>query len=170
MKKNFPFIFLFLIFLPLVLHAQTSPEEFLGHKVGADRKLADYDQIMAYFEKLDTESGKISVSTIGQTTMGKPLIMAVITSEENMARLDTYRQIAKSLRDARDLTTDEARRLSKEGKIIVMITCSLHSTEIGASQMAMELAHCLVTGQAPFDVERILKDVIVLLVPTSNPH
>ncbi|MBN1224977.1 MAG: hypothetical protein JXB23_17135, partial [Candidatus Aminicenantes bacterium] len=168
-KKIFPFVFPFLFFFPLILPAQTSPEEFLGHKVGADRKLADYNQIRTYFEKLDSESEKIRVLTLGKTTMGKSLIMAVITSEENMARLETYRQNAKALRDARDLTTDEARKLSREGKITVMITCSLHSDEIGASQMSMELAHRLVTGQAPIDVDRILKDVIVLLVPTSNP-
>jgi len=169
LNSIFPFIFSFLLFSPLVLPAQTSPEEFLGHEVGADRKLADYNQIQAYFDKLDSESGKIRVLTIGKTTLGKPLIMAVITSEENMAKLATYRKIVKSLRDARDLTPDEARILSKEGKIIVMITCSLHSTEIGASQMALELAYRLAAGNASMDVDRILEDVIVLLVPTSNP-
>jgi len=169
MKKIFSFISLSLFFLPLLLIAQTSPEEFLGHKVGADRKLADYNQILAYFERLDKESGRISVLTIGKTTLGKPMIMAVITSEENMARLKTYREITKRLRDARGLTTEEAKRLSKEGKVIIMITCSLHSSEIAASQMAMELAHKLVTGQVSLDVDRVLKEVIVLLVPTTNP-
>ena len=169
MKKISSLVSLLLIFLPLAFLAQTSPEAFLGHKVGADRKLADYNQILAYFAKLDQESGKIRISTIGKTTLGKPLIMIVITSEENMARLDVYREIAKRLRDARGLTTDEAKKLSEEGKVIVMITCSLHSTEIGASQMAMELAYKLVTEQAPFDVGKVLKDVIVLLIPTTNP-
>jgi len=172
-KKILPFILSFifpvLLFWPLILPAQTSPEEFLGHKVGADRRLADYNQIRDYFEKLDSESGKIRVSTIGETTLGKPLIMAVITSEENMAGLETYRSIARRLRDARDLTADEARKLAKDGKIIIMITCSLHSTEIGASQMALELAYRLTAGKAPMDIDRILEDVIVLLIPTSNP-
>ena len=168
-KKIWSSLFFLLLTLPLILVGQTSPEEFLGHKVGADRKLADYDQILAYFEKLDQESAKIKVLTIGQTTLGKPLIMAVITSEENMPKLDTYREITKKLRDARGLTTEEAKKLSREGKVIVIITCSLHSTEIGASQMALELAYKLVTEQTPFEADKVLKEVIVLLMPTTNP-
>ncbi len=74
-KKIFSFTSLLLLLLPFTLIAQTSPDEFLGHRVGADRKLADYNQIQAYFQKLDKESGKIKVLTIGKTTLGKPMIM-----------------------------------------------------------------------------------------------
>ena len=55
------------------------------------------------------------------------MIMAVITSEENMARLDAYREIARRLRDPRTLPAEEARRLAKEGKVILLITCSIHA-------------------------------------------
>ena len=94
-KRIYYFALFFLLIFPLLLPAQTSPEKFLGHKVGADRKLADYNQIQAYFHKLDGESGKIKVLTIGKTTLNKQMIMAVITSEENMAKLDTFQSINK---------------------------------------------------------------------------
>ena len=161
-------IVLFLIISSLI-PAQTSPAKFLGHEPGADCKLADYDQIQAYFQKLDQESGKIKVLTIGKTTLNKPMIMAVITSEANMAKLETYRNISKQLRDARDLTDEQARKLSREGKVIVMITCSIHATEIAASQMSMEFAYKLVTGDTPFNADEVLDNVIVLLAPTINP-
>jgi hypothetical protein len=170
MNKKSIFICLLVLFLfQFSLYSQTSPEEFLGHKVGADRKLADYNQIRAYFDKLDSESDRIKVLTIGKTTLGKPMIMAVISSAANMAQLDTYRTIAKKLRDARDLTPEEAKDLAKKGKVIVLITCSLHATEIAASQMSLELAYNLVTGKTPFDSEKVLEDVILLLAPTINP-
>ncbi len=170
MKKKIVSLSLLLLFiLPFILVAQTTPEEFLGHKVGADRKLADYNQIQAYFKKLDEESGKIKVLTIGKSTLNKPMIMAVITSEENMTKLDRYREITKKLRDARGLTPEEAKQLSKEGKIIVLITCTIHSGEIASSQMAMELAYKLVTGKTPFDADKVLEDVIILIEPTINP-
>jgi hypothetical protein len=159
---------LFFVFA-LFLGAQTSPETFLGFKVGADKKLADYNQITAYFQKLAQESPKLKLFTIGTSTMKKPMIMAVITSEENMAKLDTYREITKKLRDPRTLAVEEAKKLAREGKVIVLITCSIHATEIAASQMSMELAYNLVTGKMPFDAKKVLNDVIVLLVPTSNP-
>lgn len=158
-----------LLLLPLTLAAETSPETFLGHQVGADHKLADYHQIRAYFEKLDAESSKLSLVTIGQSTLGEPMIMAVITSEDNMANLDRYRQITKRLSDPRGLSSAEARRLSQEGKVIVLITHGLHASEIGTSQGVMESAYRLVTGDTPFDADEVLDEVIVLLIPVANP-
>ncbi len=168
-KKLFLFSLLLLFIIPIFITAQTPPEEFLGHKVGADRKLADYNQIQAYFQKLDQESEKIKVLTIGKTTLNKPLIMAVITSEENMSKLKTYQEITKKLRDARGLSAEKASQLSKDGKVIVLITCNIHSTEIASAQMSMEFAYNLVTGKTPFDADKVLEDVIVLLVPSTNP-
>jgi hypothetical protein len=162
-------LFLTLFILPYFLIAQTSPEAFLKFKVGADRQLADYNQIQAYFQKLDQESGKVKVLNIGVSTLNKPMIMAVITSEQNMGKLDLYRGITKKLRDPRTLSVEEAKRLSKEGKVILLITCNIHSTEIASSQMAMELAYKLATGDTPFNADKVLEDVILLLVPTSNP-
>jgi hypothetical protein len=157
------------LLLPWLASAQTSPEQFLGHKVGADRKLADYGQIKAYFEKLDQESTRLQLFTIGESTLKKPMIMAVISTEENLAHLDRYREIVKKLRDPRTLQPEEAKKLAAEGKVIVLVTCSIHATEIAASQMSMEFAHKLVTGDTPFDADQVLRDVIVLLVPSHNP-
>jgi len=166
-KLGFAVLCLACLHLPTT--AQTAPEAFLGHRVGADRKIADYARIREYFSLLDRESPKLQVATIGETTLKKPMIMAVISSEENMARLDAYKGIVRKLRDPRTLSPEEAKALAREGKVILLITCNLHSTEIASSQMAMELAYDLVTGRTPFAADEVLKDVIVLLVPSSNP-
>jgi hypothetical protein len=160
---------LFLLFLPCFLAAQTSPEAFLGFKVGSDRQLADYSQIQAYFQKLDAESARVKVVNIGTSTLNKPMIMAIITSEKNMANLDKYREITRKLRDPKAISPEEAKRLSREGKVIVLITCNIHASEIASSQMSMELAYKLAKGETPFDSDKVLNDVIVLLAPTTNP-
>jgi len=157
------------LFITCFLRAQTSPESFLGFKVGEDRKLADYSQILAYFQKLDQESARVKVINIGTSTLKKPMVMAVITAEKNMSKIDTYREIVKKLRDPRILPAKEAKKLAKEGKIIVLITCNIHASEIASAQMSMELAYKLAKGETPFDSEKVLDDVIVLLVPTINP-
>ncbi len=151
------------------LAAQTTPEQFLGFKVGADKKLADYTQITGYFQKLATETNKMKLVTIGESTQKKPILMAVISTPENLAKVDRWKEIARKLKDPRLTSPDEAKKLAKEGKAIVMITGSLHSTEIGASQASMELAFDLVTGKTFFDANKILGDTIVLLIPTINP-
>jgi hypothetical protein len=173
MKRRFAgHLAVFLTILVLsgaVLLAQTPPEKFLGFKVGADRKLADYAQITAYFRKLAQETPRMKLFTIGESVQKRPMIMAAISTPENLAKLDRWKEITHKLRDPRKLSPDEARALAREGKVLVLITCSIHSTEIGASQMSMELAYDLVTGRTFYDAGKILNDVVVLLVPTHNP-
>jgi len=149
--------------------AQTSPQDFLGHEVGADGKLAGYDRILAYFRLLDKETERMQLVTIGQTVRGKPLVMAVISTPENLKNAEMLKGISRRLRDVRDLSDTEAQKLAANGRTILLMTCSLHATEIGASQMSMELAWRLAAGKTPFNANEVLDKVILLLVPTINP-
>ncbi len=149
--------------------AQTSPEQYLGFSPGTDRKLADYTQIVGYLEKLASESPRVQVVQIGETVQKKRDMMAIITTAGNMKNLDRYKQISHQLRDARDVTPQMAAKLADEGKVIVAMGCNIHSTEIGASQMALELAYRLAKGDTPWDSEKVLSNVIVLLIPSVNP-
>jgi len=170
MKGSKATIFVLAVLLGVqIVQAQTSPEQFLGFKVGEDRKLADYSQITAYFQKLAQETPKMKLFIIGETTLKKPMIMAAISTPENLAKLDRYKEITHKLRDPRITSADEAKKLVKEGKAIVSITCSIHATEIAASQMSMELAYDLVTGKTPYETDTVFNNIILLLVPTINP-
>ncbi len=148
--------------------APTSPEAFLGHPVGADRKLAGYTQIVRYFEALDRESDRIELDTLGTSTLGRPLVMAVISSPENLRDAARYRDIARRLADPRALSVSEADRLIAEGKVIVLVTCNIHSSEIGSSQMAMEWAHQLATRNDQ-ETRSWLDGTFLLLMPSINP-
>ncbi len=107
---------LLFVFSAGILSAQTPPEQFLGFKVGADKKLADYTQITDYFKKLASETNKMKLVTIGETTLKKPMIMAVISAPENLAKLDRYREILKKLRDPRITTPAEAKQADQGRK------------------------------------------------------
>ncbi|MGB9836263.1 MAG: M14 family metallopeptidase [Candidatus Saccharicenans sp.] len=144
------------------------PEKFLGFQVGQDFKLANWKQITEYFRLLDQASDRIRVVELGQTTLGRPLLMAIITSENNFPNLEKYRQIHQKLHDPRQLKPDEKEQLIKEGKAIVYISCSIHSTEIAASQMSMELAYQLASDNST-ETKEILDRVILLLIPSANP-
>ncbi len=146
-----------------------SPASILGFHPGEDRRVADWMQITDYFRRLDEASARVRVLEIGRSTQNRPILMAVITSPENMARLDQYREIARRLADPRTLADEaEAERLIAEGRVIVAITCSIHSTEIVASQMAMELAYWLASDTS-FETREILERTILLLFPSANP-
>ena len=148
--------------------APQAPEAFLGFRVGADRKLADYGQIVRYFEALDRGSERVALQKLGRSVLGRDLVLAVISSEANLRAADRYREIARRLADPRGLDPAQAEALIAEGKVVVLVTCNIHSNEIGASQMAMEWAHALATSDDP-RVRRWLDDVILLLMPSINP-
>jgi hypothetical protein len=145
-----------------------TPSEFLGFEVGADRKLADYKQISSYFKALAAASPRVEVQTLGKTTLGEDMFMAVISAPENLANKTKYKAIAQKLADPRGLTPQQIDQLVHDGKSILLITCNIHSTEIGSSQMSMEWAYQLATTQDPEYLHR-LNDSIVLLVPSLNP-
>lgn len=127
-----------LLTLPTALLGQgriTSPMEEFGHNFGDDYFLANYQQISAYWQKLDRESDRMVLTEIGKTAEGRPHYMAIVTSPANHARLDRYREISKRLALAEDLTDAEARALAREGKAVVWIDGGLHATEtLGASR------------------------------------
>jgi len=161
-----------LVLRVLVIPAQAiipSPASVLGFQPGEDRHLADWTQIADYFRRLDEASPRVQVLEIGRSTQNRPILMAIITSPENMARLDRYREIVRRLADPRTIADEaEAEGLIAEGRGIVAITCSIHSTEIVASQMAMELAYRLASDTSP-ETREILDRVILLLFPSPNP-
>lgn len=161
-----------LLFLSCTLiHAQSvqSPEEFLGYQVGADFKIADYATIAKYFRHLSEHSDQIKYETIGKTSLGADMFMAVISSAENIRNVQKYKSIVKQLSDPRLIDDRQARRLAADGKVIVLVTCNIHATEIAASQMSMEFAYALLKGTAPEKACQALNDVIFLLMPSINP-
>jgi hypothetical protein len=148
--------------------AVPTPSGFLGFEVGADRKLADYRQIASYFKALAAASNRVEIQVLGKTTLGEDMFMAVISAPENLANKAKYKEIARKLADPRGLTTQQINQLAHDGKTIFLLTCNIHSTEIGSSQMSMEWAYNLATSQDP-EILRRLNDSIVLLIPSLNP-
>ena len=141
----------------------------MGFQPTDDKTIADWTQITNYFNKLDGKSDKVKVQDIGKTTLGKPMIAAFISSAENIKNLEKHRQInAKLANPSLIKDKDELENLIKTGKTIVSISCSIHSTEIVASQMSMNLAYELATATDE-NTKEILENTILLLIPSSNP-
>jgi hypothetical protein len=145
-----------------------TPSEFLGMTVGADRTLADYRQIVSYLKAVEAASPRVTLEVLGKTTLGADLVMAVVSSEANMKRLPWVRETARKLADPRGLPDPDVAALVREGKAVVLVTCNIHSTEIGASQMAMEWIHALATATDAATLGR-LSNVVLLVVPSLNP-
>ncbi len=156
---------------PLPATAQIpTPESVLGYRVGSDFELADYEQALDYFRRLDAASDRIELRQVGRTSHGRPWHLALISSAENLRDAERYRQIAHRLADpAEEMTDEEARRLASEGKAIVHIDGGMHATEVAHAQHTIQLAYDLVTGDDDPEIAAILDEVILVLWFSINP-
>ncbi len=145
----------------------TTPKEQFGYNIGDDYFLATYTQLVAYWQKLDKESDRLTVVEIGKTAEGRPHLMAIVTSPANHKKLDRYKQIARQLALAEGLTDDQARALAREGRAVVWIDGGLHATEVLGAQQLVEMVYQMVSRTDP-ETMRFLDDVIMLGVP-ANP-
>lgn len=145
----------------------TTPFEQFGFNIGDDYRLINYSQLLQYWEKLEQESDRIKLAKIGQTAEASPMVMAIVTSPENQAKLDRFQEISRRLALAERLTDDEARKLASEGRAVVWIDGGLHATEVLGSQHLIELVYQMASRNDP-ETLRILNDVI-LLATCTNP-
>ncbi len=179
MRRIGPIVF-FLIALSLTAQAQRkraasitnpvpSPRSVFSFSPGDDRTIVDWKQITDYFARLDKASDRVSVQTFGQSTLGRPMIAAFISAPENIRNLEKYKAIQARLADPRKASSEAERdQLVRDGKTVVAISCSIHSTEIVASQMSTQLAYNLASANDE-DTLSILRHTILILIPSPNP-
>jgi hypothetical protein len=146
----------------------TSPEKFFGYQLGSDRHIARWDRIVEYYKLLAKESGKIKVVDMGPSTMANPFLLVIISSPNNLAKLERLREINIKISDPRGLTERDVKKLTGEGRAVICQSMSLHATEIGGTQMAPELAFDLLSRRDE-ETQRILDNVVFLMVPCFNP-
>jgi len=146
----------------------TPPETFFGFQLGADREIARWDKIAQYFSLLEKESPRIKVINMGPTTMGHPFLLVIISSPDNLASLETLKEINNKITDPRQVPPEQLPQLISQGRAIICQSMSLHADEIGGTQMAPELAYDLLTRDDA-ETRRILENVVFLLIPCFNP-
>jgi len=158
------FLYLFAVF-HLMSITIPKPENFFGHRLGADRKLAHWNKIVEYFWELN-KSPMVKVEELGKSTEGNPFLLVVITSEENMSKLDEIRKMSWKLAHPKGVPESEINEIVENGVAVVSMSMSIHATEVGGTQMAPELAWELIT--LPENRE-ILENTVLLMFPCFNP-
>jgi hypothetical protein len=145
-----------------------SPEAHLGYRPGADYHLARWGTVVDYFRKVDAASDRVLVRELGRTAEDRPYIVAVVADPKTLDSLDRYRELQHQVADPRRTGRGAGADPLRESKVVVLITCSIHSTETASTLMAMELLHELATRDDAATRE-VLDRVILLLVPSANP-
>jgi hypothetical protein len=150
--------------------ALPTPASVFGFEPGTDNKLATYDQSVTYFNLLaEAASKNMVIREAGKTTKGRTYIFALISSAENIAKIDRLREIAITLAHPAGLTDAQARALAKEGKAFVHIDGGLHATESAGPQQTPLLAYDILRQKDDPKFKTILDNCVLMLWPTINP-
>jgi hypothetical protein len=144
------------------------PAEHLGHPVGADFKLPGWKVVSDYYRHLASASPHVRLESVGKTTEGRDFLVATISSEENLDRLDEIKRYTRQIADPRGLSNADKRQAVARGKVVLFITPAMHSTEVAATQMGLEFAWLLATSEEePWRTAR--QTAVVVMTPTLNP-
>ncbi len=167
-KALLALLFVVAVAVPAFAATIPSPEEHFGHRVGADRTLIPYPEVLAYLELVAAASDRVSIEEAGTSTLGNRMPVVILTSPANQARLPEIRDAARQIAKPAGMTPDQTRRLIKTTPAVALVTCTIHATEVGSTQMATELVFEFATTDDP---ERLawIDDAVLLLMPSINP-
>jgi len=155
---------------PAPLRAQDipSPEEFFGFRMGADRKLAHWDDMLEYYDLINERSDRVLVRDMGPSTQGNRFLSIFVSSPENLARLDELKRMNAVLQDPRGHSETEIDNAMENGKVVFVQTYGLHSSEVAASQAIVEIIYDMVTRDDQV-MRQILDNTVAIMVPCLNP-
>ena len=138
--------------------AQTvpSPKSHFGFAIGDNYQLASFTQTEAYLKKVAAVSKKVKLQVIGQTEEGRNQYMMIVSDPSNLANLEKYKTIAQKLAHAENISIEEAKRMSKEGKAVVWIDGGLHATEVVG-------IHQWISSEVAINKPKEQKSIVIIL-------
>ena len=145
-----------------------TPEDFFGHQMGADRKLARWDRLVEYYNLIDAASDRVQVVNMGPSTLGAPFLSIFVSSPENLARLDELKRMNAVLQDPRGHTRADVDDAIANGKVFFVQSYALHSTEVACSQSPAEIMYLFATRDDD-EIHEILDNTVSILIPAFNP-
>lgn len=138
-----------------------SPQEFLGYELGT--KFSRHHQIISYFEYVARQNpGQVKLIPYGKTNEGRPLMVAVIASEDNLARLEEIR--TNNLKSA-GLLDGQA---SAKQPALVWFSYNVHGNEPTSSEASMQVLYEISNKNSAF-AKQILSNTVVFIDPCINP-
>lgn len=136
-----------------------SPDAFLGYALGS--RYTPHYKIVNYFNHVAAASNQVKLEQFGETNEGRPLLVAYVSSADNINNLEAIRQ--NNLRLA-GLQTDKPGVLNAPG--IVWLSYNVHGNEPSSSEAAMKTIYELLTAPR---AKAWLSNTVVIIDPCMNP-
>ncbi len=154
-----------LAFNPNAATAQSdlqSPDEFLGYELGT--AFTPHHRVVDYFEYVAYQKSNVELTPYGKSYEGRPLMVAILSSQDNMNRLEKIRLNNLSL-----TKPDQPEKPDElEMPSVVWLSYNVHGNESVSTEASMAVLWKLASGQAD-TVDEWLKNTIIILDPCINP-
>ena len=157
--KQFFIIILFFSISFSGLNAQKlqNTEEFLGYKLGD--KFTFHHRVIDYFEYVAENSTKVQLQEYGKSSEGRPLMIAIISAEKNMAEIEAHQKA--------NFEGIYGKEKSAKQLPILWLSYNVHGDEAAATEAALATLETLVSDDK--NVQKWLEEVIVIMDPCINP-
>lgn len=155
--KKISFLLLGCMFILSAKAQVPSPADFLGYETG--ERFTHHHEVVSYFKAVAESSSQVELMEYGKTKEGRPLILAFISSEQNIQNLERIRE--DNLRRARLM---EGTPSTKAG--VVWMSYNVHGNEASATEAAIKTLHQLLTDA---DFSKYLDNTVVIIDPCLNP-
>jgi hypothetical protein len=167
-------IFIVLLVLSTVATSQPSfnpsvpsPKQILGYELGD--KYTSHARIEKYILALQAAiPEKVAVVPYGETYEGRTLYLVVISSPENLLRLDEIKTNSRKLSDPRKLNIAEMEKIIKSTPAIVWLSYGVHGNEASSPEAALKVMYEL-AARTDEETTSFLKSVVVVIDPLLNP-
>lgn len=142
------------------------PDQLLGFPLG--QQAATAEQIHAALQQWAAVSDRLRVVEYARSHQGRPLSVAIVSSPENLARLDQLQAELHALADPRGVDAGRARAIIERAPAVAYIGHSIHGNETSGGDAALGLIYGLIAGRDPLQQQR-LADTVLLIDPLMNP-
>lgn len=139
-----------------------TPASVVGHEVGEWH--ITHDRLVQYMYALDQASDRITLTVMGKTYEGRPLLLLTITSPQNHQNIEKIRQEHLELSDAGKSGSVDLKKMPA----VFYLGCSIHGNEASGANAGLIMAYYLAAAQGP-EIENYLQNTVVLFDPSFNP-
>jgi hypothetical protein len=132
-------------------------------------EISSHHQVVTYLQALAAAApDRTRLVQYGESCEGRSLHYLVISSKENVARLDEIRENNLALAAAHRSDPARAREIMESNPAVVWLAYAVHGNEISPSDAALLTAWHLLADQRP-ETRQLLRDLIVIIDPLQNP-
>ncbi|MBW0160937.1 MAG: zinc carboxypeptidase [Sediminibacterium sp.] len=164
MKSLLSILVILVLSISVTAQNVPSPETYLGYKVGT--RYTRHHKIVEYFNTVaKARPDMVKIESYGQTNEGRELMLAFVSSPENMQRLEAIR--LNNLRIA-GTTKDRAAPIVENAPAIVWLSYNVHGNEPSSSEAALLMIHALL-DPSNSTTKEWLKNTVVVIDPCINP-